>query len=107
MDAMRPDVARRLRGHILMLLRARHNLQKSRMDDVELTSALQSLGYSLLTQDVVTLVQDLGDRKFVRYIQRRNWLTNRVCLERIELTSSGRDQAEENLPTDPSVEFSQ
>lgn len=100
-----PEVARRLRGQILTLLRVRHNQQRSRMDDVALTHALQSLAFTVSINDVVTLLQDLGDRGYVRFLPRHSDMTRRVYLEKIELTAAGRDQVEENRPTDPALEF--
>ncbi len=105
MNEMTPALSRRMRGQILMLLRARHNSQQTRFDDVGLTHALRALACTVSIQDVVTLLQDLADRKYVRYRQTRDSYTGRVYLERIELTSAGRDQAEENVATDPAVEL--
>jgi len=100
-----PEQARRLRGQILMLLCARHNTQGHRLDDVAVAHALQSLAFEVSIQDVVTILQDLADRRYVRFQPRRNMLTRRVYLEKIELTAAGRDQVEENVSTDPAVEF--
>jgi len=105
MTELTPELSRRLRGQILILLRGRHNMQGHRMDDVEITRALQSLAFEIGINDVVTVLQDLGDRGFVRFGRRRNSFTGRVYLEKIELTAAGRDQVEENRPTDPAVEF--
>lgn len=104
-DDLTPETARRLRGQILMLLRGRHNAQRSRMDDIALTHALQSLAFTVGLNDVVTLLQDLRGRRFVDFTQRHNSFTGRVYIEKIELTPAGRDQVEENQPTDPAVEF--
>jgi hypothetical protein len=100
-----PEVSRRLRGCILRLLRARHDAQLTRMDDVALTHALQNLAYSVGINLVVTLLQDLGDRGYIRFTQRRDFLTGRVRLDKLELSSAGRDLVEENVKPDPAVEF--
>lgn len=103
-----PEVKRRLRGLILKLLCARHDEQQSRMDDVELTSAVQSFAYHVVTPHIVTLLQDLQDRGYVRFHQGRDFLTRRVRLEKIELTAKGRDQVEGNVDAselDPAVEL--
>lgn len=105
MSDMTAGMARRMRGQILLLLRARHNVQGSRFDDVALTHALQSLAIETGIRDVVTLLQDLRDREYVRFMQRHDSMTGRVCLSKIELTAKGRDQVEENQPTDPALEF--
>ena len=100
-----PEMMRRLRGCILVLLRGRHNLQMSRMDDTAVTHALMSLAYRIDVFDVVTLLQDLQDRGYVRFEQKREFLTRRVYLQKIELTAKGRDLVEENIPADPAVEL--
>lgn len=104
-EGLDPELSRRLRGCILKLLRARHNMQSSRMDDVALTHALQALAFTVIIQDVVTLLQDLHDRGYVRYEQKRDFLTRRVRLEKIELTAAGRDLVEESAPAVPAVEL--
>lgn len=97
-------VLRVMRGDILKLLKGRHDAQQSRMDDVALTHALQSLAYERINVFiVVTMLQDMKDRGFVRYEQRRDHMTGRIRLEKIELTSAGRDQVEENVKRDPAV----
>jgi hypothetical protein len=100
-----PERSRRLRGQILLLLRARHNVQASRYDDVGVTHALQSLAFEIGIGDAVTILQDLEGRGYVRYVQRHDSVTGRVYLEKIELTPAGRDQVEENRPRDPALEF--
>jgi hypothetical protein len=104
MNDLTPAMARRVRRQILLLLWARHNMQGSRFDDVSLTHALRSVAMEVGIRDVVTLLQDLQDRRFVRFMQRRDSFTGRVYLEKIELTAAGRDQVEENTPTDPALE---
>lgn len=101
-----PAVKRQMRGDILKLLQVRHDAQQSRMDDVALTHALQSLAYERINIFIiVTLLQDMRDRGFVRYESKRDWNSGRTRLEKIELTSKGRDQVEENASRDPAVEL--
>jgi hypothetical protein len=103
-----PAITRQMRGDILKLLKGRHDSQMSRMDDVALTHALQSLGYQRIgTFTIVTLLQDMRDRGFVRYQESRDWSTGRVWLTKVELTAAGRDQVERTpgIKRDPAVEF--
>jgi hypothetical protein len=101
-----PEQKRHLRGTILKLLMARHDAQLSRMDDVALAQALQSLAYYGITiEAVVTMLQDLQDRGYARFIQRRGVFARRVFIEKIELTSEGRDLVEGNIDQDPAVEL--
>ncbi len=104
-NELTPKFARKLRGQILILLRGRHNMQGHRLDDIELARALQSLTFEVGINEVVTIVQDLEDRGYVRFRSRHNSLTGRVYLDKIELTAAGRDQVEENVTIDPAVEF--
>jgi hypothetical protein len=75
------------------------------MDDVALCHALMSLAFRIDVKAVVTLLQDMRDRGYVRYEQRRDSLTLRVRVEKIELTSIGRDVVEENIATPAAVEL--
>lgn len=102
---LHPDKARRLRGAVLTVLCANHNRQGHRLDDVLLGGALQGLLFDISSNDVLTILQDLKDRDYVRYVQRRNWLTGRMYCEQIEITARGRDLVEENIKADPAVEF--
>ena len=105
MDDLTPKKARRMRGQILLLLRSRHNVQGSRFDSVALTRTLQDLAFDVNLIDVLTLLQDLQDRRYVRFTARPNSRTGRQYFEKIELTAAGRDQVEENVATDPALEF--
>jgi hypothetical protein len=101
-----PAVTRQMRGDILKLLKGRHDSQMSRMDDIALTHALQSLAYQRIgVFTIVTLLQDMRDRGFVRYEESRDWNTGRVYLVKIELTAAGRDQVERTpgVKRDPAV----
>jgi hypothetical protein len=104
-DELTPEVTRVLRGSILKLLRARHNTQLSRMDDVALTHALISLAFRIEVKAVVTVLQDLRGRGYVQYTQRRDPITLRTRVEKIELTPEGRDIVEENVPRPMAVEL--
>jgi hypothetical protein len=104
-DELTPELSRVLRGSILKLLRARHNTQLSRMDDVALTHALISLAFRVDVRAVVTLLQDMQQRGYVRYDQRRDSITLRVRVEKIELLPMGRDIVEENIPAPAAVEL--
>lgn len=86
---------KRYRAVILNLLEANHRGQKSRMDHIMLAMSMQSLGCGVGEYDVLTLLQDLCDRGYVRYDEKRNRLTNDTEISKIEITASGRDVLEE------------
>lgn len=102
---MIPEKARRMRGAMLMVLCGNHNRQAARMDDVSIGRALMSLLFDVSANEVVTVLQDLKDREYVRFVPRRNSLTGRTYLEQIEITARGRDLVEESSRPDPAVEF--
>jgi hypothetical protein len=96
---------KRLRGAILELLRDNHDRQWSHLDATALWSALlRGLRFDVSKNEVKTLLQDLGDRGYVRYIQQKDNDTGEVFLVQIELTAKGRDLLEETI-TDPAVEL--
>ena len=103
---MQSDVAqtKRTRGAIIELLYTRHERQQSRVDHVALWHIMQDLRFDLGENEVITVLQDLADRNYVRFDQRKNRYTNRVEITLIQLTSKGRDLKEETI-TDPAVQF--
>jgi len=86
---------KRYRAVILNLLEANHRAQKSRMDHIMLGLAMRGLGCGVGEYDVLTLLQDLCDRGYVRYDEKKNRLTNDTEISRIEITAAGRDVLEE------------
>ena len=101
-----PDVAghKRTRGVIIELLYKRHEEQKSRVDHVLLWHMLIDLGCDVGENDVLTQLQDLGDRGYVDYRQEKNRRTNDTEISLIRLTSKGRDLREGTIK-DPAVMF--
>jgi hypothetical protein len=100
------DVAqiKRLRGAIIEVLYARHQAQQSRVDHVALWHILRDLSFDLGENELLTVLQDLWERKYVLYSASRNRLSNRVQISQIQLTPSGRDLREETI-TDAAVQF--
>lgn len=95
---------KRLRGLILELVYNGHRMQESRLDDLSLWGLVQDLGYSDVSKnDVVTLLQDLRDRKYLAYLQKRDTRTGLVEIKEIEITPTGRDLVEKSAAEDPAV----
>lgn len=87
-----PNRKRRFRGEILMLLSNRHGAQKSRLNDVQLYRALQTVGVEdAELKDVVTICQEMRGRGWVTYEQLRSPITDREELHRIEICPEGQD----------------
>ena len=101
-----PDAAqnKRIRGVIIELLYGRHAAQQSRTDHVALWHMLTDLGCDVGENDVLTHLQDLFDRGYAVFVQKKNRWTNRVEISLIQLTPKGRDLFEGTI-TDPAVSF--
>jgi hypothetical protein len=85
---------KRLRGAILELVYSRHREQQSRMDHVALWNMLIELQHDAGENDVVTVLQDLEERKYLTFAQKKNRFTNRVEISLIQITPKGRDLVE-------------
>lgn len=101
---MAPDTAqvKRIRGVIVEVLYARHQAQRSRVDHVLLWGIMRDLGCDVGENDVLTQLQDMSDRGYVRYDEKRDRRSNRMNLSAIQLTSKGRDLCEQTIH-DPAV----
>lgn len=103
---MAPDTAqiKRIRAGIVEILYVRHQGQQSRLDHVALWHAMRDLGFDLGEFDLLTQLQDMSDRGYLKYTEHRVRETNRMNLSTIQLTSRGRDLCEGTI-TDPAVGF--
>lgn len=101
---MAPDTTqiKTLRGGIVQVLYARHQAQQSRADHVALWRILRDLGFDVGEFDVITQLQDLSDRGYLKYDEQKDRFTNRVRISLIQLTSRGRDLFEGTIE-DPAV----
>ena len=95
---------KRLRGVIVEVLYGRHQAQQSRVDHVALWHIVRDLGCDVGEFDVVTQLQDLSDRGYLKYEERKDRRTNRLDISLIQLTSRGRDLREETV-VDPAILF--
>jgi len=95
---------KRYRTVLLQLLNANHRAQHARMDHVMLAMAMRGVGCGVGENDVLTLLQDLCDRSFVRYNEKKNRLTHDTEISQIEITAAGRDILE-GTRTDGAVEL--
>jgi hypothetical protein len=93
---------RRHRGAILQLIRTNHEDQLSRMDDLALWGLMQDLNFGLGQNAVLTLLQDLCSRGYLRYDEKSNRISGRTEISRIELTALGTNVVE-RLVVDPAV----
>ena len=93
---------RRYRGAILQMIHTNREDQMSRMDDLEVWGLLQDLNFELGQNQTLTLLQDLGARGYIQFEQKKNRITGRAELSKIELTPAGCDLVE-RIKTDPSI----
>lgn len=99
-----PDLKKRFRGEILRMLAVRHGQQQSRMDDVALCHALRSLAWDVDINDVVTILQEMQGRNWVKFRQLRSIYNRRVELSQIEILPDGQDLYDQTAQH-PAVEF--
>lgn len=85
---------KRLRGMLIELVNGRHVAQQSRADHVMLWHMARDLGCDVGENDVVTALQDLFDRGYVRYTEDKDRKTNSVRITLVQLTPAGRDLLE-------------
>ncbi len=105
-DATQLDAVaeRRLRGLVLELVWTRHQQQGSHMDNVMLWGLVNKVaGFSVGEAKVITVLQDLGERRYLSFVEKKNRWTNKVEISRIGITPVGRDLVEHNREDDPAV----
>lgn len=97
-----PQRDRQLRGLLLRLLYLNHSRQDKRANSTLLAAVLQREGYDFSDDQVLTMLQDLRDRDYLRF-QHIKKASGRVYLFNIELTSKGRDLMD-GISADPAVQ---
>src|SRR5260370_1373314 len=73
-----PEMKKRFRGEVLRMLAVRHGQQMSRTDDVALCHALRSLAWDVDINDVVTILQEMQGRNWVRFRQIKSIYNMRI-----------------------------
>jgi hypothetical protein len=88
------DAMKRLRGQILELVSENHQAQRTRLELITLWGVLVRLGFDVGRDDVITLLQDLREREYLRFDSTKDKWSNRVEISKIEITPAGRDLLE-------------
>lgn len=101
--SLTPDHIRRVRGEILGHVYRNHHAQMSRLTHVLLWDILTRSGHFISEDEVITIIQDLCDRGYLKCETRRLGKTTTIVLHSIEITPKGRDLIEETLKPDPAV----
>lgn len=102
MNEQQVNKNKRLRGAVLQFVQTNHADQGSHMDDLEIWGMMQDLNFGIGQNQVLTLLQDLCSRGYLKYEEQMNRLTGRCVISRIELTAEGRNLVE-RIKVDPAV----
>ena len=94
MSELQVSQKRRFRGAILQFVYTNHEAQLAHYDHIMLWGLMQDLGFSLGQLQVITLLQELKDRGYLIFEERRNKLTGAVEISRIGITPAGRNLVE-------------
>jgi hypothetical protein len=90
--AIERNKRRRLRGAILQFVCENHFAQRPHMDDVMVFGLLMDLQFPVDGQNEVTsLLQDLMERGYLNFTEKRNRINGRTEISRIAITPAGRD----------------
>jgi len=86
-----PTTKRVMRGTVLKLTYQKHERQEHRFRDETLLIALDQLSFNVHLDLVRELIQDLGDRDYLKFNSTRNRKTGEMVISEIQLTPDGRD----------------
>jgi hypothetical protein len=93
---------RRIRGKMLQLVALNHEQQSTHLDDIHLWDLLEREGFDVSQNYVITRLEELEDRGYLRFEPERNDRTGERSLRHIKITASGRDVVE-RLSTDLAI----
>jgi hypothetical protein len=90
--AIERNKRRRIRGAILQFVCDNHYAQRPHMDDVSLWGVLMDLQFPVEGQnEVISLLQDLSERGYLSFTEKKNRVNGRTEISRIAITPAGRD----------------
>ena len=92
----------RYRGVILQVVYNNHADQMARMDDLELWGFLQGVNVHIGQNAVLSLLQDLRERGYLKFVDKQNRISGRTEISLIEICSPGRNLVE-RIAVDPAV----
>lgn len=81
----------RLRGEILKVVYQNQKQQGTRFDHLHLLDFFNELHYELSENELLTLLQDLGERGYMTFEQETNRRTGEVSFRKLQITPLGRD----------------
>jgi len=92
-----------MRGTILKLTYQKHERQETRFMMRTLMAALDDLAFRVYEDLVMELLQDLGDRGYLRFTEIKDRKKGTVLISEIQLTPAGRNIVE-RINNDPAVD---
>jgi len=102
MESISPEQMRRLRAVILEQVYVNHQKQFSHLNLIELGGSLERIGWEVALRELVTACQDLKERRYLDFEERRSRWSGRTELIRISITPRGRNIVE-GSEVDPGV----
>lgn len=96
-----PKADAQLRGLILTMVYINHKRQRRRLTSTVIHGTIAREGYRFTKNDVLTAIQDLRDRDYLRYQQVLD-ADQSVFIQAIEITAQGRDLVDRRF-NDPAV----
>jgi hypothetical protein len=93
---------RRWRGLALELIYESFRNHGRAIDHVMLWGMMQQLGQDLGGFDVIFVLRQMKDRRYIEYVESRNRLTNEVSLSQLKITPAGCDLVEKSAE-DPAI----
>ncbi len=94
MDITQADNIRQLRATILRTVYDNHRQQQSRLRLVLLEGMLERLFFEVSRNDLVTVLQDLKERGYLRFTEKKDPWTHKIEIGEMQITPEGRDLVE-------------
>ena len=94
MSEFKVNQLKRRRGAVLGFIYTGHTELLSRMDNMMLWGLMQELGFGVGQDEVLTLLQDLRERGYLKFEEKKNRLSGRTEISKIAITPAGRDVVE-------------
>lgn len=90
------EFKKRVRGKILVVVYENQERQETRFDHVHLWSFFERMHFDLSENELITLLQDLRERRCVEFEEVKDRRTGEVSIFRIQITPRGRDIVDGN-----------
>lgn len=99
----RTALMKRWRGVVLELVYQGHCTQQSRLDDLALWGLMRDLSHDVSRNDVITVLQQLETRGYLKFKQNKDATTGHTDVREIQITAQGTDLVEKISSPDAAV----